>query len=547
MPLLRAHAPLVFLSLLALWLWWPALGAVPVEGFDAMVASIARGWQAGTLDRVDAAYPFDTEFYLLTRFGMSGLIALFPFPWLDANLIFSIITALSFVAAGVSSGLFARQWTTASPTSILFALIILPGFAESAFFLHENLVALACFAFAMVLIGARQDIWAAALSGLLLGVALLTRSDFILLTPALPLILWARGGPLKGLTLRLAVGVAATLLAFSTPLMALGLTPIDVVNVARHSVDLWARESLLEIPLREGFVFFGAAALLLLPIGMISTARHASWPVRLLLIGVPLLFIAMYGSKLWQARQFLPILPFALALVAVGASTLWRYMPSVVGRAAACLLLAFFWLWPGPIVLSDGPRLLTGQFWSPLVWHDWQNQVRDQLAGIDGQINQLADGGIIITDEWTMDRYVHLAFRENGWTPAFPTLCKFYVEVWEKPDRTAYHARISVPFVVGPENAMPALLDDFINQCLPTIEAPSTHHLAVDWSAPSGTSLPSWLKTPPYWTVAPAVLDSDGLASLQRAYRDDAVPVALSMEEVSAQAANLQGTTGLLR
>lgn len=543
---LRAHAPTVFLLLLALWLWWPALGAVPVEGFGAMLVSVARGWQTGTLALVDAAYPFDTEFYLLTRFGMSSAIALFPVAGLDGNLIFAIITGLGFAVSAVMGFLFVRQWTDAPPASVLFALIVLPGFAESAFFLHENMLALAFFTSAMVLIGWRQKLWAAAAAGGLLGLALLTRSDFILLAPALPLILWARFETLNRLLLATVVGIATTVATFWVPLLAVGITPLDLIAVINHSVTLWARDPLLEIPLRMAFLFAGAAGLLLLPFGVISAARNATWPVRLLLLGVPLLFLLIYGSKLWQARQFLPIFPFVLALVAMGGNTLWRLMPSLPGRTVACLLLAFLWLSPGPIVFFDGPRMLTGQFWSPLVWRDWQNQVADQLAIIDAEVDGLANGGVLVTDDWTMDRYTHLAFRENGWTPAIASTCRPYVEVWQKAGRIAYHARISIPFVVGPERAMPALFDDFVGACLPSIGAPVLHHLAVIESSPS-PDMPAFLQTPPYWAVEVTTLDQPAMAELLRIYREEAGDRASTMDRIDAETETLQGITSLLQ
>nr|WP_314260661.1 hypothetical protein [uncultured Devosia sp.] len=372
---------------------------------------------------------------------------------------------------------------------------------------------------------------------------MLTRSDFILVALALPLILWARGGKGGQIVSATLVGGLASALTFMRPLLALGLTPLDVVAVVRHSVELWAREPLPEIPLREALVFAGAAGLLLLPLGLVSTARHANWPLRLLLLGVPLLFVLIYGSRLWQARQFLPILPFMAALVAAGTGALWRHLPSQLGRAIACLLLAFFWLWPGPVVFSDGPRLLTGQFWSPLVWHDWQKQVRDQLAIIDDEV---AGGGVIITDEWSMDRYTHLSFRENGWTPMAGTACGPYVEVWNKDGQTAWHARLGMPLIVGPERAMPALLEDLLSQCLPAIGPTALRHLAVTASTPSG-DLPGFLLTPPYWAVAATDLDLAGLDVLLDTYRDEAGDDALTADGVATETSRLESITPLLR
>jgi len=568
----RERATIIALCILAAWLWFPALMPVHVEGFSAAIQSIGIHLAGGDLQDFDQAYPFDTEFYTLSRLGMNLLTG-----WLtalsgDGGLALSVLSVTAFVLLIVTIFLLAKQWTRASTTGILALLVLFPGISENAFFFNDNVLSAALAFAALVLVGWRATPAVALLAGLCFGSAILTRTDAALLTPALLLVLSRERTSVSNLALCIlcgGIGTAGTVLSVC---WAFHTTPFDILQVASYSVDLWERPWPTLMFLLEAMFFLGLPVALLATRGAIAVIFRKDVWTALLLIGVPVLYLIVYQGKLWQSRQLLPLAPFVLALALHG----WALLSPLVARnrITAASLAAYVlvvvavppFAFKDAFVFSDGPRAVLGRLWMPLYWVDWQNRVRTNFAEIEKLASEHTSGTeLVLTNDWDADRYTHLVLQEAGFTLSSTetnSSCGPVTETFRRADREILHIRLHLPVLSRYAlPAMPILFDTYAQPCLDAhpdapvryISAwPQTSNL-LGVTSPDPSDLIGETR-PWYKEMTLITLDAQQVADLRRYYgavaefevRRGMIPAPMSRQDLLTQSARLSAQIGFL-
>jgi len=233
-------------TLLTGWLLWPVLTPVHVEGFTASVASLAIHLDRDLITNFDTLQPLNNEYFGLSKLGWVLGIAGLMKAGLASKAAMTLLTWAGFAALCGASVFLVRKWTKAPVPLIAAGLIVLPGISESAFFFNDNILSSALAALALAALYLPRFELGAALCGLLFGLAVLTRTDTILLGVTLPLILWERLRQRRPAAIALAVsGLAGAAILLGT-LALFHVSILDLLRVTRAAVAGWNRQ----IPLR---------------------------------------------------------------------------------------------------------------------------------------------------------------------------------------------------------------------------------------------------------------------------------------------------------
>jgi len=464
------------LCLLAAWLWFPAFTPVHVEGFSAAIQSIGIHLAQGDLPNFDRAYPFDTEFYTLSRLGMNVLTGWLTRVFGSGAIALYVLSVSAFLLLVTTCFVLARQWTGAGGLPVLAMLVLFPGLSENAFFYSDNVLSAALAFSGLALVGARATPAVALFAGLCFGFAILTRTDAALLAPALLLVLYRRCKTVPSFLFCTLCGGLATTATVLGVCWTFHVTPFDILRIANASVDLWERPWPLPLFLLNATFFLGLPIAVLAARGIAAVGlRKDVWTV-LLLLGVPFLYLLVYQGKLWQSRQLLPLAPFVIALSLAG----WAPLRGLVTRSVwtgailAIYLLAIVSIPPFAVrdvfVFSDGPRAILGRLWTPMYWADWQSRVRANFT----EIEKLAEGNsgteLVITNDWDADRYAHLILQEAGFVVsgagATPQ-CGPVTERFRRGNREVLHVRLHLPVLSRYAlAAMPPLFDTYARPCI---------------------------------------------------------------------------------
>ena len=454
----RRVAGRIALVLIGAWMLYPILTPAHVEGFSASIVSLALHINDGQLADYDRLHPANLEYFALSRLGTVSFVALLTGPvGLSGEWAIRLTTWLGFVALAGASFVLVRRWTDASRWAIAAALLLLPGFTESAFFYNDTIFAAGLGAMAVAVIAVRPGATAAAISGALLGSAIVARLDAVLLAPAVVLIGHERYGFGRTFWTRasaFAVGVLVPVIAVPALRHA---TIFDVYAAAKYALSLWGESLRPAQHARELSIFVGIPAGILVALGCFGLARKRDYRQLLSLAAVPALFNLAALGKIWQSRQLLPMTPFLAALVIIG----WRHVASVSreGRSRGGLewtviaLAVLTWIAPILVLqLSDGPRAPYGRLWTPVLWRRWQHASNENQAAIrDLVAHPQAESTAIITDTWDGDRYLHLALQETGYhvtdAAKAPAVCAKSAEIFASGDRRVLHLRLHQPFL----------------------------------------------------------------------------------------------------
>jgi hypothetical protein len=453
-------APLLTWTLLAglgAWLLHPILTPVHVEGFSASIVSLALHLDTRQLADFDRLHPANLEYFTLSRLGSVTFVA-----FLTQELLLSgdkalcITTWLGFVALTWSSFVLTRRWAQASNIVAAFALLSLPGLAESAFFYNDTIFAAGLGVTALAVVSASPSRVAAATAGLLFGAAIVSRLDAVLLAPAVVLVGYGQHGLGKPFWIRALIFTIGVLLPIVLVPAVLDATILDVYATTRRAVVLWGDGLRLAQHAREFSFFIGMPAALLTAMGYLALVRKRESLRLILLGGVPVLFNLVALGKVWQSRQLLPLTPFFAALMIIG----WRHVLAEARERGATTLMwtvaivcCVAWLAPTVVVrVSDGPRAPYGRLWSPVLWTRWQGAVKANQVEIRTLVKHLpAPSTAIITDSWDGDRYLHLALQEEGFRragdAAAADACGRTAEVFEKERLRLLHVRLHQPFL----------------------------------------------------------------------------------------------------
>lgn len=477
---MRVLARGLLLSLTA-WLLWPALGAVHVEGFSAQIQSLGMLFaERGTIVGHDVARPVISEFIFFTRPGVVDLLAL-------ANRLFGysgdtgmrVLTVASLLALLAGSMVVACRLGRVRWESALLAFVLIPGLVELGFFFNDNVVSAGFAALAMAAAVTFGGLWGAVVSGALLGMAVLCRLDAVL---AAPLVLLMRAMAASG---------------GGTPLLIDLLLQL-VAAVAVQAFGAWWNEG----SIREGLVllklfgerhltghgripgkipvlyFLGPVALCLAPLGAArlwkkrADGRHGLLLWRAAVYGYPALVLLYVLRTTIELRYFTPLIgPILVLHVAAGCEWLvdaWRRprhrllrLVPVLALLAAVVAMAV----PPPFAIKrDGPRVMYGRAWSPLLWGRWQAAVNDGQAVARNVAHDLArqNEAVLITTHWNDEFYLRLrlfdlGYREVAAGPGCRAMSRYVLgkrQVWHVRLEPQYH----LPPFDGPIAAALALV-----------------------------------------------------------------------------------------
>lgn len=422
--------------LLALCLLWPALYPVHVEGFSASIVSLGHHVATGTLGDFAPAQPFNTEFFGLTKLGAVLGVAILSKIGFAGDSGMTLMMWAGLALTLWASGMLMRRWTQASWLAVGFVLLFMPGVVESAYFFNDNIPGTAVLLLGLVALGERSSIPRQMIAGILIGIAGSIRTDLIVFSVAVPLLLLEQGSLRQAIIGTIVAGVAALLTIFAI-FMIVGATPFQAIQAGRIAIELWGRQP---IPMRDlqNFLFFlGLPLFVLLIAGIFNLVEKKHWLNLALLVGVPLLFNLLFFGRMWEIRQFLPQAPFLGGLALYG----WQVMapqlkarnPVVLGASVILVLLA--WLVPiSSPQNADGPRMFTGRLIGLADWRNWQRLVNDDFKLIDDLISQVSAGErlVILAEGWNEERYLHLELQKKGFVRQPMPLCDKVGLRWSK-------------------------------------------------------------------------------------------------------------------
>jgi len=454
--------------LISAWLLLPALTATHVEGLSAQLQSQSLAFARGGIATHDPYLPLVTEFIFLKCPGVVDLLA-----WLQStsgitgDSAFRVLTITSLLLLMIASISFAARQGRVGWVAALAAVILTPGVAESGFFFNDNVVSAAFAALSLALLRPGAPIWRYLTSGLCAGVAVLCRLDGIF---ALPLLLGVAAieRPARSLLLlRLTALAAGFLVAMVISAFINGATLIDSVLIGRYFS--YARQIGLDLKanLFALAYFFGPVTPLLLVIGFmrdnqtgiitrrwLDAAFFCVYPIFLCV------FAVMTGR---EVRYLFPLLTPVVALlggrgiefvveqVRKPAGQRQTMVLTIIAAAVAVALLTP----PAVVSIADGPRMLVGRLWSPVVWWRWQDAVNESMARVSGLASELDrdSAPLAITTSWNGEFYVHLRLMDIGYANStaaavFPGCDGF--SVYTKGAHRILHLRLHNEFYLVP-------------------------------------------------------------------------------------------------
>lgn len=451
---------------LALYLLWPALSATHVEGFTAQIQSLALVLaEQGSVAGHDLARPLVSQFIFLTRPGVVDLLAaadrLFGY---TGDLGFRVLTVLSLAALLVGSAFVAVRQARISFFAAMLACVLTPGLVELGFYFNDNVVSAAFAALAMAVVSVSGGFGAAALAGVLFGAAVLCRIDAVLAGPLLLLVFLLREQKPAAAVARLALAGVAALAVHLVVARINGGTLLDALRITK----IFAGQHLSghgRLP-GQGAVlfFFGALAPVLVLIGAWThwAARPAGWRlwawVTAFYLYPALLLLYVLRTTL-EIRYFLPLLAPVVAVHAgKGLATLgaWLRGDHAAKKRWALALTALgallFLAPPAVPLMRDGPRVLVGRAWSPLLWKRWQQAVdadMDKVADVVASASAQPVSTVVST-HWNDEFYLRLRLFEAGYREVPAEASCHPLSKYVAGSRVVWHVRVQPEYWLPP-------------------------------------------------------------------------------------------------
>jgi hypothetical protein len=463
---------------IVVYLAYPILTPVHVEGFSASIESLSIHLASGALGDFDRLHPANLEFFALTRLGIVEFVAaLIKWLSLDSEWAMRVTMWIGFATLIWGSIVLVRRWTAAPMSAVVAILVLVPGISESAFFYNDNVLSAALAIAALAVIGSSPRKGTTAVAGLLFGAGIVARLDAALLAPAVALIAYEQHGRVDGdFAIRALVFAVSTLLPVVLLPAAVGATIVDVVRISNYGVALWDLPSGLASHAREFAYFIGAPAALLVAFGILRLARDHAAHRLMLFVGTPLFFNLVGLGKILRSRQLLPLTPFFAALAIYG----FRYLVAddengSRARLRLTVLAAGAAVLFGPVgrlQMSDGPRAPYGRFWSPRLWTRWQNAVRGNMSSVAKLVERFDQSAltVVLTDSWDADRYLHLQLQREGFRiEDIGTLqppCAKAGELFARRSARVLHVRLHQPFLPVPASYASERLNELALPCL---------------------------------------------------------------------------------
>ena len=453
---------LILVSAVAVWFTLPAFSVAYSEGFQPEIVINAHAFRSNDPDAANALYPFNRQFFLLTRLGTTlGMLGLQHIGDLNGLAAFRIIGVTSLaVLVGTLLTLLWRVYRV-HPVLGLLCCILFPPIYEATYLPNDNMPSAALIAVALLLFWTNPTVPRTVATGLLLGVAALLRLDALLVAPAFAILLLTEVPDWRARAVR--AGIAAGLVA-AVPIMVYwlcGLSFFDTFAAVDRGIEMWDRPNRpLYNDLRTATRSMTALGGLAWVLGIAAFVRTRRWRDLSLAVLVPLFYVVAYRAQLVENRYLLPLSPFLLLAMAEGLRSVaslpgrWRTV-SVTGLAAGFAL----WIVPPPSILKpnvladdEGPRFLVGRAWNPLPTLWWQGRLRAGQAVVEAQIERIAatPDPVIVTGYWNADRLVTMLLLEHGFTSKpsrTPEPCRSIAETLVRGPVVLTQIRTHIPFI----------------------------------------------------------------------------------------------------
>jgi Dolichyl-phosphate-mannose-protein mannosyltransferase len=424
----RVHLAVIGIILLfCAYLAWPAFNAVHLEGFTAQTESIAMLKSRASEVAHDPYLPLVTQFIFQTRSAVIDILSIvykiFP---AAGDLAFQGLVLISFILLILASIIFAKRWGGTPPIVALLALMLAPGIPESAFFFNDNIVSAAFSTIALALISKKSNKIEWLLAGIFSGMAILSRADAIFVMPMIiGILLYSiksnRERFISGLIVCITV---AMVLIISAIIHEFSL--IDVFITAKKFV-FFSTDNMRWFWIR--ILFIGIGTLPFLVIGlwlMYRRLKNEQSYVGILTFVIYPVLLAVFAPKATEIRYIFPILAPMVALH-VGNGLKWVYEQYMTGESrrrrysVALILFAFSVaiLPPTQLKMFDGPRATIGRLWTPVLWGQWQDSVKESMKRSRGLVNALNDKklNILISTHYNDEFYLRLRLIEDGFNP----------------------------------------------------------------------------------------------------------------------------------
>lgn len=454
---------LLLLSLVLLaWFGCPALVSAYTEGFESTISANARYLAAGRPGDADLLYPFIGRFFFDTRLGMALLLAgvrglggfgdLWSFRLL-------LIASLGLLLASVV--LLMRRTYRAPFGLTLLACILFPAICESAWLPNDDLPSAALSSLALLLFWSSPTILRTIAMAILMGLAVTIRLDAALIAPAFAILLLTE---LPDWRARIVRALIAGVIVILLPLLiyrACGQHFLDSFAIVDRGLRLWDRHnSVLRNDTRVVLFNVSLPGLVAAAAGIASFWTARRWRELGLTLLVPLLYAVAYRAQLFQGRYLLPLAPFVVIAIVEGLrriAALDRRRPLLQAVFALAVLSAIF---PPSIIPfsrrytadADGPRLLVGRLWNPLVAISWSNGLNHAHDVLDAAIDRelATPAPVIVAGYWSSDRLVTLLLLERGFHPepvSEPPACRDIAVTYRRGPVALLLIRTHIPFI----------------------------------------------------------------------------------------------------
>ena len=453
-------------TVLALYLLSPAFTSQHVEGFSAQIQSMALILaEQGSVAGHDLARPLVTQFIFFTRSGVVDLLALgdrlFGY---TGDLGFRLLTLSSLVGLMAACAWVAARHARVPAGVALFVCVLTPGLVELGFYFNDNVVSAAFAALALGAVALRNGTVGALLAGVAMGVAVACRIDAVLAAPLVFLVFLLRAQSLAAASARLLLmaGTAAAVLASLGRFNGGDL--LDALRIAgvfteRHLAGhgrLPGKAALL--------YFFGLPVAALVVLGARDMWRERPsgwrrWAWIAAFYAYPVVVMLYVLRTTLEIRYFLPLLGPVVALHGGRGLVLACAWAADAARRRKGLALALgvvvaAWLLMPPAgpLMRDGPRILAGRLWSPVLWWRWQDTVADSRDTTGRAVDALAAQGLstVVTTHWNDEFYIRLRLFEAGYREV-PTdgACRA-LSRYVAGSRVVWHVRLDPQYGLPP-------------------------------------------------------------------------------------------------
>jgi hypothetical protein len=482
--LVQGHANLALVALgacvlIALYLISPTFTATHFEVLSAQVQINAIAANEHRLAQANVLYPIHVEYFYLSRIGVVYLVQLSEKIFGNGDVAFRAVTIFAFAIYLAASAAVANRFAKTSYIAATFALLLTPGVLSIGFYFNDNVVSEGFGVLGIALMPAAScrpfrylELSRAFFGGVLLGLAMLARTDAFLFLPIAASFMWLEKQSWRQTIFWGSVTIVGLITALLIPYLISNVSIIQIFEIDRFFQlvhDDMPRGHVFMVML--ALLFLGLPNLCLILMGAVLNLRGKglkNWVVLAVLPACSFLFFAKHAL---ETRMFFPMLaPFVAMHAGKGLEWIWRNLRPRFDQTSAAPLIGFLLMlvWCAPPIYTpnkEGPRPLLGQMWTPFLWHRWQAQQNAavQAAQLPIEAGKVFPNPVVVTLDYTSDAFVRLQLWQSGFRPvaihSIAPLCAPNFEAWQNGRESILMVRTENPhqFVPEPHDYVEAL------------------------------------------------------------------------------------------